>query len=118
MRTRSLIWLLALAPLFHAFVFWTFVLRARLALGYWPYPYHPDPKTLGFGLHHTLVTLSPAVMFTSVVMTLVLAAAFYRPLQRDRGRPLLAALVAIVGVAGLLLWARFDPGQFLAWFAD
>jgi hypothetical protein len=117
-RTRTLVWTLAAAPLLWAIAFWSFVVRARLALGYWPYPYHPDPKELGFPVHYVVVVAGMPLTFTAVAMAIILAVVFYRTLQLDRGRPALAAIVAICGVACLLIWARTDPGRFLAWFGD
>jgi hypothetical protein len=117
-RTRTLVWILAAAPLLWAIAFWSFVLRARLALGRWPYPYNPDPQDLGFPLHHTLVVAGLPLTLTAVAMALMLALAFYRRLRLDRAHPALAAIVGVLGLAALLVWGRTDPGRFLAWFGD
>ncbi len=118
MRTRNLVWLLTVAPVWWAIAFWSFVLRARVALGYWPYPYNPDPKDLGFPVHYMVLLLGMPVTFTAVAMALILTVVFYRRLRDDRGRPGLAAFVGVLGVACLLLWGRTDPGRFLAWLGD
>ncbi len=118
MRTRTLVWILAAAPILWALAFWSFVLRARLALGYWPYPYNPDPKDLGFPLHYMLVLAGMPLTFTAVAMALILTMVFYRRLRLDHARPALAAIVGVLGIACLLIWGRADPGRFLAWLGD
>lgn len=118
MRTRTLVWILAAAPLLWALAFWSFVLRARIALGHWPYPYNPDPKDLGFPVHYMALIMGMPLSFTSVAMALILTAVFYQRLRLDRARPALAAIFGVLGVAGLLIWGRTDPGRFLAWLGD
>ena len=118
MRTRTLVWMLASAPVLWAVAFWAFVLRARIALGYWPDPYRPDPKDLAFPIHYIVLLLGMPLTFTAVAMALILTVVFYRRLRHDRGRPVLAALVGVLGVVGLLIWGRTDPGRFLAWLGD
>ena len=62
-----------LATLWFA-AFWLFVLRARLALGRWPFPYDPDPKDLGFFIHYYFLVLGFAWVPASIITLLVIAA--------------------------------------------
>jgi hypothetical protein len=55
-REDVLLLLLASAPLSWLMLFGSYVLRARLALG-WPLPYQPDPYELGFHLHYLAIAL-------------------------------------------------------------
>src|SRR5689334_6381967 len=48
-------WALAFYPVAVLACFGTFVVRTRMALGYWPSYDHPDPKRLGFAAHYDLV---------------------------------------------------------------
>ena len=108
--------LLATYPLCWLALFYGFVLRARLALGYWPAPYLPDPKDLGFTVHHM------AVLFGLVAVPAVLLAAFASALIGPRETvhrrlwPVLALIVVSAGV--WLLVVSQDPGQFFVWFGD
>ena len=108
--------LLATYPLCWLALFYGFVLRARLALGYWPAPYLPDPKDLGFTLHHL------AILVGLAAVPAVLLAAFGSALMGPRKtvhRRLWLVLVLIVASAGVwLLVIAQDPGQFLLWFGD
>ena len=99
-------------------LFYSYVLRARIALGRWPLPYDPDPKTLGFDLHRALIWLSGTVLVALPALWLLLAAisllGLHTPKQ-DANRP------AFLFAGLFLLWftlANLDPWQFGAWFAD
>lgn len=53
----------AASPMLWLVLFYSFVCRARLQLGVWPRPYQPDPKNIGFELHHLAVYLGVLAMF-------------------------------------------------------
>jgi hypothetical protein len=74
------LWGLVTLPATSTALFYSFVLRARLALGRWPTFSNPDPKDLDFTLHH-------AAWFGSVVAQLAVA-----------------PLLAILCVVGWFLW--------------
>lgn len=113
---RLSFWSACLAPAAWLAFFYLFVLRARLVLGRWPYYGHPDPKDLGFDLHHALLWFglistyfSPAVLPPALVLHWSLA----RPRERAAG--------CIAFVLGYAIWfsGAFDPsGRLLEWFAD
>jgi hypothetical protein len=110
--------LLCLLPLAWAGQFAAFVVRARVALGRWPYAYHPDPKELGFGLHDAAVLWGMQLLFAAPFGLLaLLLAARKRPDLLPR-RPLLWLAWYAASFAALLVVARFDPGGFLNWYAD
>ena len=113
---RCAFWSACLHPLLWMATFELFVLRAYLAIGRWPYYGHPDPKDLGFDIHHTLIWLgmlstyfSPALLPPALVLHWSLA----RPKERAAGCLLFAATYAA-------FWTgAFDPsGRFGEWFAD
>ncbi len=100
------------------FNFYAFVVRARLALGYWPAPYHPDPKTLGFELHAALVALGFLfVSFGAPCLQLVVVALTGRwgVTRRDS---VMGTLVFTMVFGGAFALTRLDPGAFGDWFMD
>jgi hypothetical protein len=109
-----LTWSLAAAPAAWLLLFALFVLRARLALGRWPAPYRPDPKDLGFSLHHTAIVVGMPLMFVAVLWVTVLALS-----GRSRpGRRWLVPLIAWAGLVAVVLLARADPGGLVTWLGD
>ena len=48
-------------------MFYSVVLRARVALGRWPTPNNPDPKALGYVFHAAVIDLSFLVAVTSPI---------------------------------------------------
>ena len=113
---RCFVWLLAVGPALWYSMFWAFVLRARLALGRWPVPYDPDPKDLGFTVHHLAIVLGMPVAVTGPLTLLLMTMLLSRDTKAAGGRPALA--LAIVLQALLFTIARHDPGHFMYWFAD
>ena len=57
----------ALIPAASFCMFYSFVLRARFALGVWPVPYRPDPKSLGLEMHHEAVWVLLEAAFVSPI---------------------------------------------------
>ena len=115
-RLRTpIVWLICLAPAGYLALFYSFVLRARLALGTWPLPYQPDPKALGFDIHHAAVLLTLPLWMVSPMAVLLLVA-----LQPRFGRRKIVLPVLVFGLLYLVAWLvlRMDPGSFGYWFAD
>ena len=97
--------------------FYSFVGRARLALGRWPAPYRPDPKDLDFSSHHLLLwvgclisALTPFLLLTtySAAATLRVSSSHLR---------VAAAVFALCYLGAATLWF-VDPGKFGEWFRD
>ena len=78
-----LLWLICLAPAGYLALFYSFVLRARLALGTWPLPYQPDPKALGFDIHYAAVLLALPLWMVSPLAVLLLVA-LHHALDEER----------------------------------
>ena len=109
-----LTWSLASAPVAWLLLFSLFILRARVALGRWPAPYQPDPKDLGFDLHHAVIVAGIPVMFTAVLCATALTF-----LVRDRSERLWRLRVtAMAGLVAVILLARTDPGYVFTWLGD
>ncbi len=113
---RRLTWILAAYPLGWLGLFYSFVMRARGTLGFWPTPYRPDPKELGFTFHHLAIELGLVAL---PVMALgVLALVLLVPRAADGRRNWGALVWAIASVALVLALGRIDPGNYFEWFAD
>ena len=114
---RRAAWGLALTPTASLLLFYSFVLRARVALGRWPSVYNPDPKDLG-SLHHLVVFYSVLAALLSVPLLFVVAVvAWYR--QPRMGWQFGFAFVLCIGVlVGSMYLYRLDPGGFSEWFID
>ena len=107
---------LAAVPLAWLFVAYLFVLRARLRLGYWPRPSHPDPGDLGFTLHGAVVWLG--MFLFPVVGLAVTGFAIYR--QRVDADFPFRSVLSVLGLSLLVFFLVVftDPGSFLTWFLD
>ncbi len=106
-------------------LFGAIVVRARLALGYWPYPrrgnmllgtleYPMDPKVMP--VHHALIWRGlPIVMLVMLVAPIIVLIGVKSGLFRLRNFWSLLWLLQAVAVFTLL---AVDPGQFWRWFGD
>ena len=92
-------------------------MRGRLALGRWPSPYNPDPKDLGFPVHHGIVWLGAflSLVFPLFAIFALYVAKEYGTLRKDL-RIAIAIFRAVTGLAVTIV--VLDPGQFGQWFAD
>ena len=115
-RTRLvvLMWGLASAPVAWLLLFGLFILRARVTLGRWPAPYQPDPKDLGFDLHHAAIVAGIPLMFAAVLCATALTF-----LMHDRPTRLwLLRVAAVAGLVAVIALARADPGYVFTWLGD
>ena len=108
--------LLAAFPVAWLGLLYAFVLRARLQLGHWPAPYRPDPKSLGFGLHHQAIWLGlfavPYIAGAGLALALLgRATGMYRGLWRVLG-------LLLISLTIFILVLQLDPGNYFEWFAD
>jgi hypothetical protein len=113
---RRLTWLLAVYPLGWLGLFYSFVLRARVTLRFWPTPYRPDPQELGFTLHHLAINLGMVVLPVAVLS--VLALVLLVPSSINGRRNWSALILAVVSLGLAITLARLDPGHYFEWFAD
>ncbi len=114
-RGNGLAWSLTLVPVLSLAAFYSFVLRARWAIGHWPTYNHPDPKLLGFQFHHVAVTLLMVVLPVAGLVALGYLGATLRQPSRQ-SKSMRWAMIALFGLA-VVLWTA-DPGGFVNWFAD
>jgi hypothetical protein len=114
---RRFLLLAPLPPVILILLFYGFVLRARLELGYQPSMYHPDPKTLGFGVHHSMVWMLIVLNGLFPFVWLAASLAAWR-VKHLRGTVLRTGPVTLAANAIAFLVFTLNPGHFLEWFAD
>ncbi len=108
--------LLAWYPLVWLASVYLFVLRARFHLGFWPEPSRPDPKNLGFAVHHAVNWFGLATVPGAIVAAVVLAVVESRIGRRTKAWPVLS--LAAVSFVAVIATGRLDPGRFFEWFVD
>jgi hypothetical protein len=108
----ALMWTLASVPVAWLLLFALFILRARLTLGRWPAPYQPDPKDLGFDLHHAALVAGFPLMFAAVLSVTMLT------LLAGRPRRWLISVSALAGLIAVIVLARVNPGYVFTWLGD
>jgi hypothetical protein len=113
-----MLWTLALVPAAWLVLFSTFVLRARVALGYWPSPYRPDPNDLGFGVHYAATLAGMPLMFAAVFSAIVLGGLSLRRAERRRARIVLPVCVGCATLAAVIVLAQADPHGLFTWLGD
>lgn len=114
---KLLVWSVYAHPLAWLILLYGYFLRARLALGFWPSPGHPDPKTLEFDIHAGFIWLLGAVLPVWLVTVFVFIMLRWRRIIRARSERL-GLLMYMVGFSAALTVANQDPGGVMNWFAD
>lgn len=99
-------------PLLGPLALYSYVGRAWWALGRLPAPYDPDPKDLGFALHHAFTgwMLELAIVAPVLLLPLVLV-----PGSRSQLRWLVIGVLSYAVFWALLI---VDPGGLFEWYAD
>ena len=113
---KRIAWCFAALPVLEVLLFYSFALRARFSLGVWPSYDHPDPKQLGFVVHHDLVTTCLVLLLWSAIPILIIAAVLW--LASRRLSWWIVFVPVILSFAGAFALHYFDPGDFLGWFLD
>lgn len=108
--------LLAWYPLAWLVSVYLFVLRARFHLGFWPEPSRPDPKDLGFTVHHAVNWFGLATVPGAIIAAVGLAVIGSRIGWRTKVWPTLS--LAAVSFVAVIATGRLDPGRFFEWFVD
>ena len=107
---------LAAYPLFWLALVYSFAIRARFALGHWPYIHNPNPKDLGFTFHLQLIWPCFKAIPLVAMVTVILAVIGRRACVYPRIWPALTFLVfSIVLVVAI---AIIDPRHLIQWLTD
>ena len=119
----------ALAPAVWLLLFASIVIRARVVLGFWPYPGGSDPSLPGFEgiypspldpkefpLHHAAVWLLLLIAGHSVFFMAGLLTGSVK--SKLLGHASVWNFAHFAGWALLLLFVFADPGHFFEWYLD
>lgn len=114
---KVLFWLICGFPALWLTMLYTFVLRARVVLGVWPRPSHPDPKDLGFEWHYLIVMLVSLLLLCSPGLLLILSAFYPKTFLTERKNQW--ALIFYLLTFGMVCFVvTNDPRHFFEWFLD
>jgi hypothetical protein len=108
---------LAVFPLAILFIFYAYVVRTRLAVGYWPSYGHPESWSQGFTVHYAVLRpwfLALPLWFLPV------AIAVYEAFLWATSREFPRVAFTVLGISTAIVYGCFygDPGKFVAWFLD
>ena len=112
-----LFWFLSGIPLGQLVLFYGFVLCARLSLGYWPTPYHPDPKDVDIYLYYEFLCYSMFAVPLSFFLFTPLVLRFRTHFLLSR-RSLVGIVLYFAGLTAWIMSYYFDPGRYWEWFFD
>ncbi len=105
---------LAFVPLGWLLLFYLFVCRAFITWSTLPLAQFPDPKNLGYALHHSLLWVGMALSLFSLIAYPTTVLLSYRKLPIKRSE--VFVFVSGVVLTALVLFA--DPYGLLNWFLD
>jgi hypothetical protein len=112
----SLILFIGGLPAFWVIGIVLFAIRARIHLGYWPAPNHPDPQVLPFASHDFLLFYSIYVVLGSMLVLpclKMLLSSRVNPNTWHRTR-----LIFLSGWALILILTVVPEIDFIAWYLD
>ena len=114
------LWKIAcLMPPVSLVLLYSFVIRVRLDIGFWPWYANPDPMQTGFVNHATIVGVSLLLTLLSPVGIIVLwLFCMSENYRRHRKRIHVSMIFFLVLYFAWFILLYFDPGSFLDWFLD
>jgi hypothetical protein len=105
-----LYYIICTLPFIYIILFYSYVLRAFIKLGYFPEYNNPDPKELGFDIHHDLIYLIGDIVIYGFLGWLVLS------IMNKFKYPRWTFVLYGLGMAFFMYILAIDP--FMEWFAD
>ena len=105
-------------PLTLWFYLWTFALRARLYLGYWPSYSQPDPKDLPLHFHPPTELLHHIIPLGLSIGIILALTSLLRKQSDLKIRMMTASILALTGWIVAFGLIFIDPCGFMEWWAD
>lgn len=104
-------------PLFYLLSYFTFIIRARIKIGYYPYYDHPDPKNLNFNLHLGLIWILLFLSILSFPYVYVIIYRIYR-FKENTKCDIVNSIIYVISFALIIYNFIYDPFGFNEWFID
>lgn len=96
-------------------IFYSLVLRTRIAVGHWPYYAHPDPKDTGFDIHYFVVGLG---LVTIPFFGLVASSLGLFTRLRFRDVPWWLVVAPFLVAVATIVYLNVEPRDFIGWYMD
>jgi hypothetical protein len=94
-----------------------YAVRARLELGHWATYDNPDPKNLGWPIHHALILVSLLAIYPALIVSLLSSLWLLHQRKTLSGSLLIASTVLLwLGMTSLGQSRIGD--EFMAWYMD
>ncbi len=95
----------------------SYAVRARWELGYWATYNNPDPKNLGWPIHHLLILVGLLAIYPALIFSALSALwLMHRRMMRSGGLILASAVLLWLGMTWLGQTHMGD--EFAAWYID
>lgn len=107
---------LSYGPLSWIVLFLLFVLRAYFKLGRIPFYGNPDPKDLGFEIHHGFLFFTYFFLLLSLLFWLVLTGILF--FKERKSVNMVDVVFYLVFYLVLFLFGYIDPWGLQTWFMD
>jgi len=106
-----------LVPVACVLLCFSYALRARLELGYWASYNHPDPKSLGWPIHHLLILASLFAIYPALISSVLSAVWLLRQRMILSGCLIIASVVLLW--FGMTWLGKSTMGhEFMGWYLD
>lgn len=112
---KTLVYVSICIPMLFLFLFYAFVLRAKLQLGYFPTYSNPDPSELGFQMHYWLTSMAMIAALYSIFIVLVYCIVCL--ITRKNHLDIKKSMLIVFAFQVLLVFVTFVSKPF-EWFMD
>lgn len=107
-------------PIFALMLIYIYFFSSHLVLGYWPTPYHPDPKTKilqdSIGILYSITIYSLHFSFYSIIGYILFIP--YRILYYKESDIVAKVLIWLINWGIVIAWFKADPSRVIEWYFD
>jgi hypothetical protein len=107
--------IISFIPIINLGVFFSFVMRAFLKLGYLPSYNNPDPVSLGFNYHYRLIDILFYIYVPVIIIWVITSILLYiKKIKTNR----ITFYLCLLSISIFIFAFFFDPKNILEWFMD
>jgi len=103
-------------PIFWAIGIILFAIRARIYLGFWPTPNHPDPKVLPFDFHDSILFFTTYAVFLSLLVIPSFKMLLFNKINLNTWHR--TKLIFLSGWTLILILILVPTINFVTWYLD